>query len=74
MYGNELPTITSASRRSIASCYGRVPTTPTEPVTYGLSSGTQSLPFVPASIVIRVTVPVGRRTRRRRRATQPGTL
>ena len=44
MYGNVLPTISSVSQSSIASCEGLVPSSPMPPVVYGLSSGTQALP------------------------------
>ena len=39
MYGNDVPTISSVSQLSIASCDGCVPSSPMPPVVYGLSSG-----------------------------------
>ena len=44
MYGNDVPTISSVSHSSRASCDGAVPSSPIPPVVYGLSSGTQPLP------------------------------
>ena len=44
MYGNDVPTISSVSQSSSASCDGRVPSNPIAPVVYGLSSGTLALP------------------------------
>ena len=39
-----VPTISSVSHSSIASCEGSVPSRPMPPVVYGLSSGTAALP------------------------------
>ncbi len=46
MYGMVLPTISSSSHPFIASSDGFVPTIAIDPVVYGLSSGTQSLPSI----------------------------
>ena len=44
IYGNDVPTISSVSQSSIASCDGSVPSSPIVPVVYGLSSGTAAFP------------------------------
>jgi hypothetical protein len=44
MQGNEVPTISSVSHTSMASCDDLVPSSPMLPMVYGLSSGTATLP------------------------------
>ena len=44
IYGNDVPTSSSVSQCSIASCDGFEPSSPIAPVVNGLSSGTAALP------------------------------